>query len=79
MRERLHHLAVVETLPTPSGADFARWADTRIDRWLVDWSLRNGKEQSARKLAKARGIEVCFDATLTACVMMTFDSDTCRH
>ena len=59
MRERLHHLATIEALPTSSGPEFTRWADTRLDRWLVDWCLRHGKEMTARKIAKERDIEVC--------------------
>jgi len=56
MRERLHHLATVENIQS---TEFSRWADTRLDRWLVDWCLRYGKEQSARMIAKQKGIEVC--------------------
>jgi hypothetical protein len=58
MRERLHHLAAVETLQNTNQPEFSRWADTRLDRWLVDWCLRNGKENSARSIAKEKGIEV---------------------
>lgn len=63
MRERLHHLALVESLPNANVPEFERWANTRLDRWLVDWSLRNGKERTARKIAKQKNIEVC----LTTC------------
>ena len=56
--ERLHHLALVEALPTTNCPDFSRWADTRLDRWLVDWTLRTGREKTARKLAQERSIEV---------------------
>lgn len=56
--ERLHHLALIETLPTTNCPDFSRWADTRLDRWLVDWTLRAGREKTARKLAQERSIEV---------------------
>lgn len=61
MRERLEHLAAVEAMSQsgPNSAEFNRWADTRLDRWLVDWALRNGKEKTARKLAEDKGIEVC--------------------
>lgn len=38
--------------------EFNRWADTRLDRWLVDWALRTGKEKTARQIAHDRGIEV---------------------
>ncbi|KIM86729.1 hypothetical protein PILCRDRAFT_815980 [Piloderma croceum F 1598] len=58
MRERLHHLAAVEALHNENGPEFARWADTRLDRWLVDWSLRNGKEKTARKIAEDKDIDV---------------------
>ena len=58
MRERLHHLATVENIQSTTNPEFSRWADTRLDRWLVDWSLRYGKERSARMIAKERGIEV---------------------
>lgn len=57
MRERLQHLGAVENM-TSNGPEFTRWADTRLDRWLVDWSLRNGKERTARKIAKEKNIEV---------------------
>lgn len=62
MRDRLNHLAAVETMNQsgPNSAEFTRWADTRLDRWLVDWALRNGKEKTARKVAEDKGIEVCF-------------------
>lgn len=58
MRERLQHLATVEDIQSSSSPDFARWADTRLDRWLVDWALRHGKEKTARMIAQERGIEV---------------------
>lgn len=58
MRERLHHLAAVEALQNENGSEFTRWADTRLDRWLVDWALRNGKEKTARKIAEDKNIEV---------------------
>lgn len=64
MRERLHHLANVESIQSTSDTDFSRWADTRLDRWLVDWCLRSGKESSARSIAKEKGIEVCLYAFL---------------
>lgn len=59
MRERLHHLATVESLQSTNQPEFSRWADVRLDRWLVDWCLRTGKEKSAKSIAKEKGIEVC--------------------
>lgn len=58
MRERLHHLATVEALQSPNQPEFSRWADIRLDRWLVDWCLRAGKDKSAKSIAKEKGIEV---------------------
>lgn len=58
MKDRLQHLATVEALQSESDPDFARWADTRLERWLVDWALRNGKEHTAKQIAQDRGIEV---------------------
>lgn len=58
LRERLQHLATVENLQSASSPEFDRWADTRLDRWLVDWALRNGKARTARRIAKEKDIEV---------------------
>ncbi|KAI0947987.1 hypothetical protein AcW1_009608 [Taiwanofungus camphoratus] len=58
MRERLQHLTAIEDMQSATGPEFARWADTRLDRWLVDWALRNGKEKTARMIAEDRSIEV---------------------
>lgn len=58
MRERLNHLAAVDDFQGSSDPQFSRWADTRLDRWLVDWALRNGKERTAKKIATEKHIEV---------------------
>lgn len=58
MRERLHHLALIDGAEPPGPAEFSRWADTRLDRWIVDWCLRTGKEQTAKEIAKEKRIEV---------------------
>ncbi|KAI0350872.1 hypothetical protein OH77DRAFT_1430492 [Trametes cingulata] len=64
MRERLQHLAAMEDLESASIPEFTRWADVRLDRWLVDWSLRNGKEKTARMIAAEKGIEKLVDIEL---------------
>lgn len=58
LRERLQHLATVENAESTSTPEFSRWADARLDRWLVDWALRNGKERTARQIACGKNIEV---------------------
>ncbi|KAF5310514.1 hypothetical protein D9619_008011 [Psilocybe cf. subviscida] len=64
MRERLHHLASVESLQNTAQPEMSRWADVRLDRWLVDWCLRAGKKDSARQIAKEKGIETLVDIDL---------------
>ncbi|KAJ7185503.1 CTLH/CRA C-terminal to lish motif domain-containing protein [Mycena filopes] len=64
IRERLQHLATVESIPTANDPEFGRWADTRLDRWLVDWALRNGKEKTAKMIAKEKHIETLVDIDL---------------
>ncbi|KAI0078325.1 hypothetical protein K474DRAFT_1594232 [Panus rudis PR-1116 ss-1] len=64
MRERFQHLATVETIQSESDPEFARWADTRLDRWLVDWALRNGKENTAKQIANEKGLEKLVDIEL---------------
>jgi len=63
-RERLQHLTAVEALQTTGSLDFSRWADTRLDRWLVDWALRAGREKTARKLAQDKNMETLVDIDL---------------
>ena len=58
MRERLQHLTTAENIQNDSGLEYARWADARLERWLVDWALRSGKEKTAKQLAEERGLEV---------------------
>ncbi|KIJ61640.1 hypothetical protein HYDPIDRAFT_115817 [Hydnomerulius pinastri MD-312] len=76
--ERLHHLAAVEALPTTNCPEFSRWADTRLDRWLVDWTLRAGREKTARKLAQEKGIETLVDIDLFMDIHR-IERALCRH
>ncbi|KAK7462882.1 GID complex subunit containing RING finger motif [Stygiomarasmius scandens] len=64
MRERLQHLGLLENVQDTNSPEFARWADTRLDRWLVDWCLRNGKENTARQIAREKDIEILVDLDL---------------
>ncbi|PIL23547.1 transporter [Ganoderma sinense ZZ0214-1] len=64
MRERLQHLATVEDIESSTAPEFTRWADVRLDRWLVDWCLRNGKEKTARMITAQKGIEKLVDVDL---------------
>ena len=58
MRERCKHLAVIEEIQSSKDSEYIRWVDTRLDRWIVDWVLHRGRDQTARHIAKEKGIEV---------------------
>ena len=86
MRERLQHLATVEEIESPTAPEFTRWADVRLDRWLVDWCLRNGKEKTARMITAQKGIEVRPHLSSSRLTENTFhphvwsaDSNACRN
>ncbi|KAI0760120.1 CTLH/CRA C-terminal to lish motif domain-containing protein [Fomes fomentarius] len=64
IRERLQHLGTLEEIESANAPEFTRWADVRLDRWLVDWSLRNGKEKTARAIAAQKSIEKLVDIDL---------------
>ncbi|KAF5329946.1 hypothetical protein D9611_010440 [Ephemerocybe angulata] len=64
MRERLNHLALIDTNDAPNPSEFTRWADTRLDRWIVDWCLRTAKERTAKQIAEEKHIETLVDIEL---------------
>ncbi|KAF8591289.1 hypothetical protein K439DRAFT_1650826 [Ramaria rubella] len=64
MRKRLQHLHSLETMSGRDDPEFNRWADTRLDRWLIDWALRTGNEKTARQIAKDHSIEALVDIDL---------------
>ncbi|KAL7277393.1 hypothetical protein ACG7TL_009255 [Trametes sanguinea] len=78
MRERLQHLGAVEQFESQRVPEFTRWADVRLDRWLVDWSLRNGKEKTARMIAAEKGIEKLVDIDLFSDIRRIEDALNCK-
>jgi macrophage erythroblast attacher len=58
MYERFNHLGTIEGIQSQADPEYNRWSDTRLDRWLVDWTLRSGMEKTAKQLASERNIEV---------------------
>ncbi|KAH9941578.1 CTLH/CRA C-terminal to lish motif domain-containing protein [Epithele typhae] len=78
MRERFQHLAAVENVESLTAPEFTRWADVRLDRWLVDWCLRNGKEKTARMIATQKGIEKLVDIDLFSDIRRIEDGLTRR-
>ncbi|KAL1726253.1 CTLH/CRA C-terminal to lish motif domain-containing protein [Schizophyllum commune] len=64
LRDRLQHLNALSSFQDTTGPDFNRWADARLDRWLVDWALRTGRVNTARDIAKRKDIESLVDIDL---------------
>ncbi|KAG6820271.1 hypothetical protein H0H93_003101 [Arthromyces matolae] len=64
LRDRIHHLTLIENIAVMGNPEYNRWADTRLDRWLVDWCLRLGMEKTARKIATEKNIETLVDIDL---------------
>ncbi|KAI9509052.1 CTLH/CRA C-terminal to lish motif domain-containing protein [Russula earlei] len=64
MRERCRHLAIIEQVQSSQDSEHIRWVDTRLDRWIVDWVLRHGREKTARHIANEKGIEELVDIDL---------------
>lgn len=58
MKDRLQHIGIVENLELIEDSRYARWEETRLERWLVDWLLRYGKEMTAVNIAQEKGIQV---------------------
>lgn len=56
MKERLEHLSVAEDAESQTAPEYQRWSDARLDRWLIDWTLRTGRERTAKKLTAEKGI-----------------------
>ncbi len=52
-------MAAFESITHSSDPQYDQWMDTRMDRWLVDWMLRQGRVESAIKLAESKGIQAC--------------------
>jgi len=64
MKERLQHLSVVEDAQTQITPEYQRWSDTRLDRWLIDWTLRTGRERTAKKITAEKGIHTLVDVDM---------------
>ncbi|KAK0254468.1 GID complex subunit containing RING finger motif [Friedmanniomyces endolithicus] len=55
-KARIAHLQELHDLPTIVDVKYDVWAQTRLDRLLVDYLLRQNYLASARQLAEAKGI-----------------------
>ncbi|KAK5124796.1 hypothetical protein LTR85_001509 [Meristemomyces frigidus] len=60
-RARIQHLEDLHGVASLADVKYDHWAHTRLDRLLVDYLLRQGYVESARELAKEKGIEDLVD------------------
>lgn len=68
MRTRFSHLQALEEPSdlTQTSTEYSRWANIRLNRWLVDWCLRMGNVQTARALAESNDLSMLVDLSLFA-------------
>ena len=60
-RRRLAHLQDLYEIPSLADVKYEEWSKVRLSRLLVDYLLRGGYEESARALAREKGIEELVD------------------
>ncbi|KAL8997491.1 MAG: hypothetical protein Q9169_003271 [Polycauliona sp. 2 TL-2023] len=60
-RQRLEHLHNLYQIPSLADVKYDEWSRIRLNRLLADYLLRNGYSESARALAKEKGIEDLVD------------------
>ncbi|KAI1117053.1 CTLH/CRA C-terminal to lish motif domain-containing protein [Nemania sp. NC0429] len=58
---RANHLAELYSMFSVDDVKYEAWSRKRLDRLLVDYLLRHGYVDSARELARQRGIELLVD------------------
>ncbi|KAI9358848.1 CTLH/CRA C-terminal to lish motif domain-containing protein [Pilaira anomala] len=66
MEKRIHNLKKIENITSPKAPEFIEWSKTRLDRVIVDYLLREGITDTAKKVAKAGDIEAMVDIQLFA-------------
>ncbi|MCJ1288402.1 GID complex subunit containing RING finger motif [Xylographa opegraphella] len=60
-RKRIQHLKDLYEIPSLADVKYDEWSRIRLDRLLVDYLLRSGYTESARALAREKGIEALVD------------------
>lgn len=60
-RRRIQHLQNLYEIPSLADVKYDEWSRIRLDRLLVDYLLRCGYGESARALAREKGIEELVD------------------
>ncbi|KZS87276.1 hypothetical protein SISNIDRAFT_491234 [Sistotremastrum niveocremeum HHB9708] len=65
-KTRLDQLSLVEDMQTQDDPRYPKWADTRLNKWIVDWALRTGRIQTAEKLTQSQDLYSLVDLELFA-------------
>ena len=60
-KARIEHLQELHDIPNLADVKYDNWSHIRLDRLLVDYLLRQGYTQSAKELAKEKGINELVD------------------
>ncbi|MCJ1386873.1 GID complex subunit containing RING finger motif [Xylographa soralifera] len=60
-RKRIQHLKDLYEIPSLADVKYDEWSRIRLNRLLVDYLLRSGYVESARALAREKGIEALVD------------------
>ena len=60
-RKRIQHLENLHEIPSLADVKYDQWSRVRLDRLLVDHMLRSGYSESAKQLAREKGIEDLVD------------------
>lgn len=60
-RKRIQHLQNLYEIPSLADVKYDEWSRVRLNRLLVDYLLRCGYGESARALAREKGIEELVD------------------
>lgn len=65
-KARILHMKELWSIPTMADVKYDGWSKVRLDRLLVDYMLRKGYLNSAKVLAKEKGIESLVDVEVFA-------------
>lgn len=63
-KARIDHLQQLHEIPSLADVKYDTWSHTRLDRLLVDYLLRQGYVESARQLAREKGVEDLVDVAV---------------
>ncbi|KAI8093592.1 CTLH/CRA C-terminal to lish motif domain-containing protein [Halteromyces radiatus] len=66
IRARLENLGTITDVTSPKSPEFQRWTQLRLNRVIVDYLLREGLTETAKRMAEENGIQDMVDIQLFA-------------